>query len=447
MQASRNAEPGNAARSADRARPACPPGFSLRLCAFALSSSFAGAQADEGWSLGGHLKAEAGRASYRASDLGALYGDNPAHDLGFDLRLKAERRDGPWAVMVHYEVLALAGDSLEARRAMAAGGVPVSGSVTGLPDDRRRLLRLTDTLIDGERAAAVQRFDRLAAGYASERLRLRLGRQAVSWGNGIAFQVLDMVNPFAPLAIDKDYKTGDDMVYAQALLPGGADVQALLLPRRDATSGRIESAESSGAAKLRTRLGVFDLDLVAARHYDETLAGFGLTRSLGGAVWRLDAAHTRLTDGDGTWSVVTNIDYSWSWFGRNFYGFAEYFRNGTGERDAAGYAAPNPALAARIGRGELFTLARDYLAAGMQVELDPLVNLFGSLVWNLNDGSGIVQLRLVYDWAQNRQLLAGLNLPQGGRGEEYGGVAVPGASPPAWAAPARSLFLRAAWYF
>jgi len=417
------------------------------LILFLLGGVSTNAWSGDDWSFGGHFKLEAGADRFRAGDLGALYGDDPARDLSLDLRLKAERRSGPWDFVAHYEALALAGDGLEARRAMVAGGVPVIGSVTGLPDDRRRVLRLTDTLADRERFAAVQRFDRLSVGYAGERLRLRVGRQAVSWGNGLAFQVLDLVNPFAPLAIDKDYKTGDDMAYAQWLLAGGGDVQALALGRRELGSGQVSAAESSFAAKLRERLGALDLDLLVARHYDEDLVGFGLARSLGGAVWRLDAARVHLAQGGAEWSVLTNIDYSWTWLAHNFYGFLEYFRSGVGEDDRASYATPNAALAARLARGELFTLARDYLAAGLQVELDPLVNLFGSVIANLNDGSRMIQLRLVYDWGQNRQLQTGLNWPQGGRGEEYGGVALAGTNPPAWIAPARSLFARAAWYF
>src|SRR5690606_13171711 len=136
-------------------------------------------------------------------------------------------------------------------------------------------------------------------------------------------------------------------------------------------------------AKLRTYLGEADIDLLVARHFDETLAGLGLARGLGGAVWRLDLLYTDASEGEGVWSLVSNLDYSWVWRGRNWYGFVEYFRNGFGAGDPASYAAPDPALAARLARGELFTLARDYGAAGAQVELHPLFNLYASVVWNL----------------------------------------------------------------
>ncbi|OGI44890.1 MAG: hypothetical protein A2150_03225 [Candidatus Muproteobacteria bacterium RBG_16_64_11] len=420
--------------------------FLCALCVFASNNLINSpiAFADD-WQFGGHAKYQYTVTGYARDDVQALYGDDPARDNAADLRLKAEKRAGPWDFSAHYELLAIHGNSLETRRRLATAGLLTGGTVSGLPDDRRRLFDLTDDLTDRNRTVAVQRLDRLALGYRTDRQVVRVGRQAVSWGNGLVFQPLDFVNPFSPLAIDKDYKTGDDMLYGQWLLAGQNDLQAIILPRRDPVTGGIESRQSSYAAKSRTRLGVLDLDLLAARHYDETLVGAGLVKSLGGAVGRLDVSYADLADGDGAWSLVTNLDYSWTWGGKNIYGYLEYFRNGVGESASARYATPNAALAARLARGELFALARDYAALGLQVELAPLVNLYQGLILNLNDGSGFYQVRGVYDWRQNVQLMAGFNLPFGARGDEYGGIPV--GIPGIYAASGRSVYVRAAHYF
>jgi hypothetical protein len=71
--------------------------------------------------------------------------------------------------------------------------------------------------------------------------------------------------------------------------------------------------------------------------------------------------------------------------------------------------------------------------------------LHTNLIANLNDGSKFLQLRGVYDWQQDVQLMAGLNLPSGDRGTEYGGVPVAGVS--AFASTGRSVYLRGAAYF
>jgi hypothetical protein len=421
-------------------------GFSLRLGTLALSCCLSPATAwAENWQFGGHVKYQYHYTDYLADDLNAILGHDPAQDHSADLRLKAEKYAGGWDFVAHYELLGIAGDTLEARRRLAALGLLSAGTATGLPDDRRRWFDLTDKVTDGRRTAAVQRLDRLSVGYHTGRQVLRFGRQAVSWGNGLVFQPLDFVNPFPPLAIDKDYKTGDDMLYGQALLGAGNDVQAMVVPRRHPATRELESDQSSAAAKFRSRWSGFDLDLLAARHYDENLAGIGVVKSLGGAVWRLDASYTDLKHDGGSVSFVTNLDYSWVWGGRNVYGFIEYFRNGAGATDRARYSAPDPALSARIARGELFTLARDYAALGLQIELTPLVNLYNNLIWNLNDASRVLQLRGLYDWRQNVQLIAGVNLPFGDRGDEYGGIPV--ATLPAYSASGRSVYVRAAYYF
>lgn len=399
----------------------------------------------DNWKFGGHVKYQYTYTDYHADDINAVFGDDPARDHGLDVRLIAENRTGPWDFAAHYELLAVSGDTFESRRRMAAAGISVSGTVTGLPDDRRRLFDLTHETTDRNRLAEVQRLDRLSLGYSGPRESLRVGRQAVSWGDGLVFQPLDFVNPFSPIVIDKDYKTGDDMLYGQWLVGAQDDLQAIMLPRRDPATDRVESSQSTYAAKFRARLAGADLDLLAARHFSENLAGIGIVKSVGGAVWRMDLSYTDLEHGGSATSLVTNMDYSWMWGGKNVYGYAEYFRNGVGESSRANYASPNAELSARLARGELFTLARDYAALGLQLELTPLFNLYTNLIANLNDGSKYLQLRGVYDWQQDVQLMAGINLPSGSRDTEYGGVPVAGTS--AFASTGKSVYLRGGYYF
>jgi hypothetical protein len=401
--------------------------------------------AAEDWEWGGHVKYQATETRYQSDDLLAQYGDNPAGTQQLDTRLRAEKRAGAWDFAVHYEILGVYGDTLETRRTLAAAGLPLRGGATGLPDDDARLFDLTDEFIDRSRTAAVQRLDRLSVGYGTSKGLVRVGRQVVSWGNGLVFQPLDFVNPFSPIAIDKDYKTGDDMLFAQRLLAGQGDVQAIAVVRRDAVTHSIVSSDGSYAAKWRQRFGGLDVDLLAARHFQDNMLGIGLVHNLGGAVGRLDLAVLDINESDTAYSLVANLDYSWTWLGLNLYGYAEYFRNGLGAAHEAGYLVPDPALTARLARGELFTLARDYAALGLQVELHPLVNAFANLLQNLNDASRYLQLRAVYDWREDVQFMGGFNLPSGTNGSEYGGIPV--ATTGTCLAPGRSVYLRAAYYF
>lgn len=404
----------------------------------------AGAAAAEDWRFGGHVKYQFTQGVYRNDDLAAVYTDRTPADHDFDIRLKAEKHSGPWETVVHYELLGLYGDSLAARRTLAGLGYPAYTGVTGLPSDTRRLFDLTRVLSDGRQYAAVQRLDRLSLAYLGDNSVLRVGRQAISWGNGLVFQPLDIFNPFSPIAIDKEYKTGDDMLYGQQTYGGRSDLQAILVPRRDPLSGRLANDQSSLAMKYHNTLGGSDVDVLLARHYDELLFGLGLVRNVGGAVVRMDLAISDTASAGRVSSVVINTDYSWVGFNRNMYGYLEFFHNGFGV-PAAEYATPSAALSARLLRGELFTLGRDYLAAGLQTEINPRLNVYNGLIQNLHDSSGFYQLRGVYDYRQNLPLQAGINLPYGGRGSEFGGVSIVPGGPVL--APARSVYIRAAYYF
>jgi len=416
-----------------------------RIVLAAMAAVAASPVAADGWEFGGHAKYLYGYTDYRPADLAAVVGEDPANDHALDLRLKADWRQHGFDFSIHYEVLGLAGDSVATRRILSGLGLPASRTASGLPDDRERLFDLTDDFIDEPRAVAVHRLDRLSIGYGTGTWTARFGRQAVSWGNGLAFQVLDFVNPFSPIAIDKDYKTGEDMLYGQWQPSTWGDVQLMLLPRRDPQTRELDHERASHAIKLHTRVFEFDLDALLARHFDQTLTGVGMVRSIGGAVWRFDALHTDVPDRHGVWSFVTNIDWSWVLFGKNMYGFAEYFRNGFGTVRESDLLFLDPELTARLARGELYALGRDNAALGLQVELMPLLNVFGTLIQNLNDGSRIVQLRGAWDAYENLVLMAGVNLPDGERGTEYGGI--PTRLPGAYVASGRTLFLRAAFYF
>ena len=420
--------------------PLCGRRACVLFISFLVMSSTVAA---EGWEFGGHLKYQLSVTNFSSRDVAALYGDDPARDQALEGRLKGEWRGSGWDFAAHYEVLTLSGDSVETRRALSVAGLLIDR--TGLPDDRTRLFDLSDDFIDRPRTAAVQRLDRLSLGYTSGNATLRLGRQAMSWGNGLAFQVFDFVNPFSPIAIDKDYKTGEDMLYGQWQWTGQGDAQLLLLPRRDPFTRRLDHERASQALKLHTRAVGFDIDVLGARHYDQSLLGVGVVRNVGGAVWRWDILHIDIPGRDAVWSQVSNLDYSWTIFGKNVYSFVEYFRNGLGVYRNSEYLGMDPELTARVTRGELYALGRDSLIVGMQVEASPLVNAFFNLLQNLNDASRLAQLRVVYDWRQNLQGQVGINFPQGERGTEYGGVPIGPSGP--YLGAGNSVYARLAYYF
>jgi hypothetical protein len=259
---------------------------------------------------------------------------------------------------------------------------------------------------------------------------LRIGRQALTWGNGLIFNPMDLFNPFPPAAIDRDYKVGDDMAAAQVPVSGIGDVQALYVPRRNPQTDDVEWDQSALAGKLHVAMGTTEVDIMAAKNYEDFVGGIGTTGYLGQAAWRLDATWTKVVGNreggkDNFLSLVANLDYSWTWGGKNFFGFIEYYFNGLGQDDYE-EAIFDPEIIERISRGNLFVLGKNYLSGQIQVELHPLFSVFLTSINNVGDPSGILQPRAIWDIRQNLQMTFGANVYWGAKGTEYGGFSIPG---------------------
>ena len=283
-----------------------------------------------------------------------------------------------------------------------------------------RLMDLTHTIKEEDSWFLLQRLDRLYLALNQPWGSVRIGRQAVTWGNGFVFNPMDLFNPFPPTAIDRDYKTGDDMINAQILLPQIGNAQLLYVARRNPDTDEIESDQASVAGKLHFAAATTEFDLMGSKHFDDYVVGIGSAGYLGDAAWRLDGTWTFLDDGVDYLSLVANMDYSWVWFEKNFYGFLEYYFNGLG-KDNYPDALLDPDITERLARGELFVLGRNYVSGHIQIELHPLFQVFFTAINNIEDPSGILQPYATWDIAQNLQLTGGLSVSYGAKGTEFGG--------------------------
>ena len=307
----------------------------------------------------GHTKLRIVSQTYPSDSLlHELFGASSTDTQG-DLRLNLEHRQSGWTFNANYQLAALYGERFS------------------LPDDSRRFFDLTSVIEQGDESALVHRLDRLWLGYASEKAVVRFGRQALSWGNGLFYAPMDLVNPFDPAAVDTEYKVGDDMLYLQYLRDSGADIQGAYVIRRDALNHDVDGAAATSAIKYHGFAGQGEYDLMMARHYGDDVLGLGASHSLGGAQWGGDLVITK-TDNDTYVQLSSNLSYSWNRAGKNMSGVLEYHFNGFGQH-ADDYSpaslAGNPDLLRRLLRGESFTLGRHYLAASIMIEMTPLLSL------------------------------------------------------------------------
>jgi hypothetical protein len=291
-------------------------------------------------------------------------------------------------------------------------------------DDNLRLLDLTWTIDEGPRHHAYHRLDRFALDIRSGGLGITVGRQAVSWGSGRVFQPIDLFNPFAPTAIDQDFKPGDDIVLIDKSFPT-SNIQMLYVGRRDA-EGNVHRDVASYAAKWHGFLGSNEMEVLAARHYVDAVYGFIFRVPVGGALMRTDVTATRLEDGEWYTSGIFNIDYSLSVAERPMLIFAEYFHNDFGVQELPSTPAMLPqSLLDRLSRSEIFNVMRDYFAVGASYQWHPLWSQNMTAITNLNDNSKLLITSLNYSPTDFTSLQIGLTTVFGKPGEEFGGIPVP----------------------
>jgi hypothetical protein len=381
---------------------------------------------------GGHVK---GRGAVSWPDKETYFGRegvNHLYDGSAELRIKTQLFIGArLSFDGHYEAVFSGGDTRRKIREIENRYPGISArysAFSGITDDDRRLFDMSKIIDDEDNYVLYHRLDRLSLSYSPPWGLIRAGRQAVTWGNGFLFNPMDLFNPFAPSDIEREYKIGDDILFAQFVEKSGGDIQLLCVPRRDPETGDVAGDESSFAGKVHFARGGIEFDVMAAAHYRDIVVGFGSIGYLGGTAWRLDAVYTlldnKVVSGDYP-SLVANIDYSWVWWNRNFYGYLEYYFNGLCHTNYTD-ALSDPNIRERIDRGELFTLGRNYVNGHVTVELHPLFNVYLTIITNMDDPSGTFQPRAVWNMTQNTEITFGGTVYFGGTDTEYGGYMITG---------------------
>lgn len=386
--------------------------------------------ADTRW--GGQLKVVGSVAWPNENSIYQPVGTETFYDGAIDFRLKNETfLSERVSFEVHYEGILSVGDTFNKTKQINALYPDLSSKINALNshiDDGRRLMDLTHVLSEENNYIIYHRLDRLSLTLQPDWGMFRMGRQALTWGNGLIFNPMDLFNPFAPTDIERDYKIGDDMLTGQFTLPRIGDLQMLYVPRRDSDSRSIETQQSSLAGKLRFVIGATEFDIMGARHFEDEVIGVGGSGYIGEAAWRTDLTWTFLNENsngrrDHYPSWLANIDYAWVWLNRNFYGLIEFYYNGLG-RDTYPDAISDDAVSERLNRGELFVLGTSYINAEIQVELHPLFKVSLTGINNARDPSGIILTRAVWDITQNLQMTFGANIYYGKAGTEFGGFTI-----------------------
>ena len=410
---------------------------------FAIAAAFPGEALPQEteYDLGGHTKGRLLGQSFPTNSAFRQLAGSSSLDIESVLRLNFEASRGRWSFDTAYQVFAGYGDRIN-----AAGLLP-GGTGNRLPNDDRRFFNLTSVIDDDGKFVALHRLDRLWLGYANDKTVVRFGRQALSWGNGLIFSPMDIVNPFDPTQVDTEFKAGDDMLYGQYLRDNGNDIQLSYVIRRDIVSGDPAFSESTVAVKYHGIAGNAEYDLLVARNYGDATLALGGNRSIGGAILRGDIVVTDAASGSKI-QLVTNFSYSWVWGGKNVSGVLEYYFDEFGQQDGhydTSSLAQNPELLQRLARGQSFTIGRHYITGGLTIEMTPLWIITPTVFANIEDKSALLQIVTRNNLREDMEFIGALNIPLGADGSEFGGIALDSTG--LFLSTDASLFAQLAWYF
>lgn len=262
---------------------------------------------------------------------------------------------------------------------------------------------LEDDYVDRGSLFARHRLHRGYVRFAAPIADALVGRQRVAWGSGRFWNPTDLLNPFNPIALEREERPGVDAVLLQRNLGPLSRVSVVYAPQRDAPSSR--------ALRYRTNFAATDVALVAGEFRGDRVVGFDVVGRVGEGGVRVEAARTRPEAGEDYTRLVAGIDYA---FANTLTMTLEYYRNGQGSRDEGAYDLP------RLHAGLVQNVGRRYAAAQVRYDFTPLLRSDNVLIVNTDDGSRFFAPSLVYSVTANFDWSVGVRLFGGATSSEFG---------------------------
>lgn len=232
---------------------------------------------------------------------------------------------------------------------------------------------------------------------------LRIGRQRIAWGTGRFWSPLDLLNPFSPVALEREERLGVDAVLVEHKFGPVSRLSAVVAPSRVA-------GENSRALQWHDNARGADFSFTAGRFRGDDVIGVDLAGQFAQAGLRAELTRVRPREGQAFVRALLGIDYA---FANTLTLSAELYRDGSGAASTATYD-----FLALI-NGSRQTLARHYLGLHAGYEITPLLKLNTDIVLNLDDRSRFVAPSITYSIRTNLDGSVGVRWFSGPAGSEY----------------------------
>ena len=242
-------------------------------------------------------------------------------------------------------------------------------------------LSLQGTLRETERVEWAHGLDRLSvAWHAGERARLTLGRQSISWANGLYFTPTDPFVPFDPADPFREFRGGVDALRGVVFLGPFTELDAVVRPARVPGGGTALTALVRGQTTVRG----WDVSAWGGVVHEEAGAALALTGSVGETGLRAEAG-LRRHEGETIPRVAVGADRLFRVLDRDLRAVVEVQHDGFG----AGGVEDLPVTAGSLpfARGELQLLGSDAVVVQGAWQLHPLTAISLLSLANTRDGS------------------------------------------------------------
>jgi hypothetical protein len=318
---------------------------------------------------------------------------SPAGQAAADARLNLAIRSGPFTFLAHHAVTTSVGG--------ASSGL--GGFSTGVGLAAPELIDLTWSFADEGATAAVQgRTDRLYLRAALPAVDITLGRQPVSFGSGLFFSPIDLVNPFFPTTIDTEYKPGVDALRTDVYI---STSRITLVAAYAGEEGELKDlTDLNLAASSQITVATTDFSLFYGSIHRDQVFGAGIISSIGPVGVHTDATYT-LPDGDDEEPFARVV------LGADGRPAEKVGISGEVYLQTLGVTDPDDYLqqlsGERYARGELWTAGRYYAAISLGYQVVPLISLSGAVIANLSDPSAFIAPGISWSISGNADAVAG----------------------------------------
>lgn len=232
---------------------------------------------------------------------------------------------------------------------------------------------------------------------------LRIGRQRIAWGTGRFWSPLDLLNPFSPVALEREERLGVDAAVVEHKFGPVSRATAVYAPSRVA-------GEASHALQWHDNARGVDFSVTVGKFRSDKVVGLDLAGQIGPAGVRAELTRVRSRDGKAFSRALIGIDYA---FANTLTLSAELYRDGSGAGSTAAYDF------FALASGSRQTLARRYLGVHAGYQITPLLKLNTEFIVNLDDRSRFLAPSLTYSIRTNLDGSFGLRRFSGATGTEY----------------------------